>query len=81
MDEICRDCSPVFCEINNNVPSFSKDLPEAHLPCQTPNMECFAKIVNCGIHTTKVAKDSILYVLLGSEYVSDYLGVLFINMN
>ena len=31
-DEICRDCSLFFCEINDNAPSFSLVLPEAHLP-------------------------------------------------
>ena len=59
--------------MNNNAPSFSLDLPEAHLPCETPNMEYFAKIVNDRIHSTKFAKASILDILLGSEYVSDYL--------
>ena len=71
----------IFCEINNNAPSFSLDLPEAHLPCETPDMECFAKIVNGRKHSTKYAKGSILVILLGSEYVSDYIEVFSIIMN
>ena len=42
VEEICRDSSPDFFEINYNAPSFSLDLPEAHLPCETRNTECFA---------------------------------------
>ena len=63
----------IFCEINNNALSFSVDLPVAHLPCETPNMECFAKLINDWIHSTKFGKSYILDVLLGSECVSDYL--------
>ena len=36
----------IFCEVNDNALSFSLVLSEAHLPCETPNMECFSKIVN-----------------------------------
>ena len=36
----------IFCELNDNAPSFCLALSEAHLPCGTPNMECFAKVVN-----------------------------------
>ena len=46
VEEICRDCSPNFFEINNNAPSFFLDLTKTHLLCETPNMECFAKIIN-----------------------------------
>ena len=46
VEEICRDCSLIFCEINDNAPSLCLILSEVHLPCDTPDMECFAKIVN-----------------------------------
>ena len=46
LEEICRDRSPMFCEINDNVPGFCLVLSEAHLPCEIHNMECFAKIIN-----------------------------------
>ena len=63
----------IFWDINNSAPSFSLDLAETHLPCETPNTECLAKIFNDRIHLTKFTKGSTLDVLLGSEYVSDYL--------
>ena len=80
VQEICRYCSPDFLW-NDNAPIFLLDLPEAYLPCETPNMECFAKIVNGWVQSTIFAKSFILNLLLGSEYVSDYLGVFSIIMN
>ena len=38
--------SCIFVKKNNNAPSFSLDLPEAHQPFETPNIECFAKKVS-----------------------------------
>ena len=81
VQEVCRDSSPDFYKINDNAPSFSLVLPEVHLTCEAPNMECFAKIVHGWIQSTIFAISSILDVLLGSEYVSDYLGVFYIIMN
>ena len=33
----------ICCEINNNAPSFSLDLPEAHLTFEAPTRKCFQK--------------------------------------
>ena len=44
-------------------------------------MEYFSKTVNSLILSTKLAKGSILDVLLGSEYASDYLGGFSFSMN
>ena len=52
-----------------NAPSFSLDLIKVHLPCETPNMECFAKIVNGRTNSSKFVKGSILDILMDSEYV------------
>ena len=71
----------IFCEINDKVPSFSLDLAKAQIPCETPKMECFAKIANSWIQSTIFANNSILDVLLSSEYVSDYLRVFSIIMS
>ena len=60
-----------FCEINDNAPSFCLVLSEAHLPCETPNIACFAKLANGWIQSTTFAKSSILDVWLGSKYVSE----------
>ena len=80
VQKICRDCSPDFLW-NDNAPIFSLDLPEAYLPFETPNIECFAKIVSGWIQSTIFAKSFILDLLLGSEYVSDYVGGFSIIMN
>ena len=74
VEEICRDCSPVFFYgISDNAPGFCLAISETYLwPCETPNMKCFAKIINGWIQSTIFVENSILDVSLGSEYVSDY---------
>ena len=59
--------------MNDNAPSSCLVLLE--VPCETPNIEYIAKIVNDLIESTIFAERSILDVFLGSEYVSDYLRV------
>ena len=84
VEEICRDCSPDFLWIKwqrTKFFFFLFFLPEAYLTCETPNMECFAKIVNSWMQSTIFVKSSILDALLGSEYISNCLGVFFIIMN
>ena len=41
-------------------------------PCQTSTVECFARIVNDFQHVTIFTKRSILDVLQGSEYTSEF---------
>ena len=37
----------IFCDISDNAPGFCLVLLEAYaLPCETPNIKCFAKIIN-----------------------------------
>ena len=59
--------------MSDNVPGFRLALSGAYSsPYETPNMKCFAKIVSGWIQSTIFGESSIIYVLLGSEYVFDY---------
>ena len=46
VEKIYRYCSLTFSEINGNAAGFCLVSSETNLPSKTPNMECFAKIVN-----------------------------------
>ena len=75
LEKICRNYSPIFCEISDKASGFCLILLKAHLiPRETM---CFAKIVNGWIQLPIFAKCSILDVLLGLEYVSDYPGFVY----
>ena len=73
VEQICGDFSKRFCGISKNARGFCLALSEAYSkPCETHNIKCFAKTVKGWIQSTIFEESSILDVLLGSEYVSDY---------
>ena len=77
-EKICRDCSPNFLWNKGQRTRIFLALLEAYLlPCETPNMKCFTKIVNGWIHSTVFAESSIL----DFEYVSDYAEAFLLIIN
>ena len=47
VEEITEIVALIFCGISENAPRFCLALSEAYLQlCETPNLKCFAKLVN-----------------------------------